>query len=291
MSSVVWQVKVEGNEKLKTEDILKIAKQQGIHPLQWKFRLKNAEGLSKLLHQKLPSASWVGVQMHGTHLTIQIVESAQPEVRPLLSPRHLIAVTNAVVTEIRAEKGRPMVKVNAFVRKGDLLISGLIGNEQNQQIVVAKGIVTGNVWYTSMIEMPLVLKQNTYTGAAAKRFYLVLGNRALQITGYRQQKFEYFNETNVRKFIQLGTWTLPIGWIQQTLLESQETQQILAVEQAKKIAMTRAEASILSGVDNKARITAQKILQERVENGKVYLEVHFEVEQSIVQEQPIIQGE
>jgi hypothetical protein len=28
-----------------------------------------------------------------------------------------------------------------------------------------------------------------------------------------------------------------------------------------------------------------------LENGKVYMEAHFEVEQSIVQEQPIIQGE
>jgi similar to stage IV sporulation protein len=291
LSSVVWQVKVEGNEKLKTADILAVAKQQGIYPLQWKFRLKNAEALSEQLHQKLPSVSWVGVQMHGTHLTIEIVESAQPEVKPLLSPRHLVASTNAVVTEIRAEKGRPMVKANAFVRKGDLLISGLIGNEQNQQIVVAKGIVIGNVWYTSMVEMPFELKRNTYTGATAKRFYLVFGNRALQLTGYRQKKFEHYNETNVRKFIQLGTWTAPIGWIKQTLLESQETQQILDLEQAKKIAIERAEASVLQGADNKARITAQKILHERVENGKVYMEVHFEVEQSIVQEQPIIQGE
>ena len=46
-----------------------------------------------------------------------------------------------------------MVKINSFVQKGDVLISGLIGSG-NQQVVVAKGVVMGEVWYTSKIAVP-----------------------------------------------------------------------------------------------------------------------------------------
>jgi similar to stage IV sporulation protein len=291
MSSVIWQVKVVGNEKIKTAYILEVAKKQGIHPLQWKFKLRSPESLSKELQRQLPSASWVGVQFHGTQLTIEIVESAQPEDKPLLNPRHLVASVNAIITQIKAEKGMPIVKIHTFVRKGDVLISGLIGSIPNQQVVVAKGDVMGEVWYTSKIEVPLVIKQNSYTGESAKRLYVIIGNRALQISGYRQKKFEQFTRESVRKSLQWHKWTLPIGWIQESLQETQILEQKRNEEEAVKLGMQQAQASILEGIDPNARITAQKILHERVENGTVYMEVHFEVEQSIVQEQPIIQGE
>jgi similar to stage IV sporulation protein len=291
LSSMIWQVKVVGNEQIRTADILEIAKQQGIHPWQWKFKLNNAESLSRALHSQLPTASWVGVQFHGTRLTIEIVESVQPETKPLLNPRHLVASTNAIVTKIIAQKGNPMVKAHAYVRKGDVLISGLIGSEPNQQTVVAKGSVVGEVWYTSQIEVPLVIKNNTYTGESTHRFYLVFGSRALQVTGYRQKEFQAFTKQSVRKSLHLRNWSVPIGWIQETRLESQILLEKQSYEEAIRVGMERAQASILRETEPDSRILAQKILHERLDNGKVYIEAHFEVEQSIVQEQPIIQGE
>jgi len=291
ISSVIWQVKVVGNDKIKTAYILEMAKQQGIHPWQWKFKLKSPESLSKELQRQIPSASWIGVQIQGSQLTIEVVESAKPEDKPLLNTRHLVASTNAIITQIKAEKGMPMVKINSFVRKGDVLISGLIGSVPNQRVVVAKGIVMGEVWYTSKIEVPLVLKQNSYTGESAKKLYIVIGNRALQVSGYRQKKFDLFSKESVRKSLQWHKWTLPIGWIHESLQETQILEQKRNQEEAAKIGMQQAQASILRGMSPDTRITAQKVLHERVENGKVYMEVHFEVEQSIVQEQPIIQGE
>jgi similar to stage IV sporulation protein len=291
MSSVIWQVKVVGNDKIQTAHILEVAKQQGIRPFQWKFKLKNPEILSRELQHQLPSTSWVGVQYHGSHLTIEVVESAEPEAKPLLDPRHIVASTNAIITQIKAEKGMPMVKVHAFVRKGDVLISGFIGTPPNQQVVVAKGMVMGEVWYTSQIEVPIVLKQNSYTGDSAKRLFVVFGNRALQVSGYKQRKFELSTNQIVHKSVHWHKWTLPIGWIQESMQETQILEQKRSQEEAVKIGMEHAQASILEDAGPNARIVSRKILHERLENGKVYMEVHFEVEQSIVQDQPIIQGE
>ncbi|QGQ95724.1 sporulation protein YqfD [Paenibacillus psychroresistens] len=291
MSSVIWQVKVVGNDKIQTAHILEVAKLQGIRPFQWKFKLKNPESLSRELQRQLPSTSWVGVQYHGSHLTIEVVESAEPEKKPLLDPRHLVASTNAIITQIKAEKGMPMVKVHSFVRKGDVLISGFIGTAPNQQIVVAKGVVMGEVWYTSKIEVPVILKQNSYTGESSKRLYVVFGNRALQITGYKQSKFELSTKQIVRKSVHWHKWTLPIGWIQESMQETQILEQKRSQEEAVKIGLDNAEANILKAADPGARILTRKILHERFENGKVYMEAHYEVEQSIVQDQPIIQGE
>jgi similar to stage IV sporulation protein len=173
LSSIVWQVRVEGNERISTTEILQAARQEGIYKLQWKFRLKESAVLSKSLQGKLSGAAWVGVEVQGTHVVIKVVEAVIPEKPQLLSPRHLVASKSAMIISIFADKGRPLVKPNMYVRKGDILISGILGDELNQQTVVAKGEVKGLVWYTPKVEVPLVRQYKVYTGEVMKRFCAV----------------------------------------------------------------------------------------------------------------------
>ncbi len=193
LSSVVWSIKVEGNEKLKTADILQAAQQQGLRVHQWKWRLKDPDTMSKELHGKLPGTAWVGVQVRGTQLIIKVVESRLPEDRPLMNPRHLVASKNALVTQIIAEKGKPMVRPNTYVRKGDILISGIIGDEANSSTVVSQGTVKGLVWYSPKIEVPLTQKYKVYTGETyEKKIYCVRAKGApahgLPQTGFEQKR-------------------------------------------------------------------------------------------------------
>lgn len=184
LSTMVWSIRVEGNEKIASEDILAAARQEGVYPFQWIWRLDEPDKLSKGLLAQLPGVSWIGVQRTGTSIKIQVVESKQPDIKPLLSQRHLISRTDAVVTEIYAEQGRPVVARNSRVKKGDILISGALGDEENVQYVVAKGEVKGLVWHEYNIEVPLTTTNSSYTGERKDRTYLVLGKWAIQLWGY-----------------------------------------------------------------------------------------------------------
>ncbi|MDT2238564.1 sporulation protein YqfD [Paenibacillus larvae] len=83
-----------------------------------------------------------------------------------------------------AKKGKPQVRPGSYVKKGSILISGLIGDEANQAQVTAEGTVKGLVWYESDIESPLTRTYQIYTGESKDKDYLVIGNRGLQLTGY-----------------------------------------------------------------------------------------------------------
>jgi len=292
LSSLLWQVSVVGNNKIPTHVILEAAAKQGIHRFQWKFMLDRPAELSRNLQTALPDAAWIGVEMEGTHLTIRVVEYSQPDAKPLASPRNLIAAKNAVISQIWAEKGRPLVKQNAYVRKGDVLISGYIGDEQHGQVVVAQGTIKGLVWYKSSIESPLIRYQNVQTGDSKQRGYLVIGSRALQLTGYGDVPFEQHETIVTRSALQWRNWTLPIGWMSEKLMDVKRVEQSLTTVQAKEIGLARAREELLKQAGPDARIVSEKILHEGTESGKVYMEVHFEVEESIAQEQPIVtQGE
>ncbi|WP_433946091.1 sporulation protein YqfD [Paenibacillus sp. SN-8-1] len=288
-SSMVWDVEVKGNVKIPTEDILLAAKEEGIYPFQWIYRLPEQDKLSKDLTRKLSGTSWVGVSKTGTKVTIEVVEAAQPKNTELLSPRHLISKSDAVVTHIFAERGQPEVSKNDHVKKGATLISGI----QGEQAVVAKGDVRGLVWHEYTIEAPLVRKQKVYTGEKKEKGYLYFGSTAIQIWGYGKVGYEQSQTLTQLDPLTWRHWKLPIGWMSEDVMEVTELETKQSVEQTVTRGLERAKLDILAKNGADAQIIQQKILHEKTDNGKVYMKVLFEVEQNIAEELPIVhdQGE
>ncbi len=291
LSSLVWRVDVSGNQELSTDKVIQAAHAAGVYPLQWKLRLPEPDEIAYQLSRDLPEASWIGVELKGTTVRIHIVESTIPEEQKLKSPRHVIATHDAVITNIHAVRGLPKVRVHDRVRKGDLLISGILGDEEHSEIVVADGRVEGLVWYEYELAIPLKQKHRVYTGSSTNRKYILFGGRALKVKGYGETTFP---EQDLIQEVYKWSWRkfkLPIGWMEEKVLEVQEEEALLSVEEAKQIALQQARADLLLKAGENADIQEQNVLHERTENGKVYMKAHFEVNQTISGEQVIVQGE
>ncbi|MEK4190080.1 sporulation protein YqfD [Paenibacillus sp. FSL L8-0494] len=288
LSTMVWSIRVEGNEKIATEDILAAARQEGVYPFQWIWRLEEPDKLSKGLLAHLPGVSWIGLQRTGTSIKIQVVEAKQPDIKPLLSQRHLISRTDAVVTEIYAEQGRPVVARNSRVKKGDILISGALGDEENVEYVVAKGEVKGLVWHEYNIEVPLKTTNSTYTGERKDRTYLVLGKWAIQLWGYGKSAFENSKTLTEHDPLSWRSIELPLGLMTEKEMEINETKDTITPEAGVARGIERAKNDILARYGVDSVIKSQKVLHEKKENGKVYMKVIFEVEEKISEELPIV---
>lgn len=289
LSSLVWDIEVKGNGKIASEDVLNAARQEGIYPFQWIFRLPEQDKLSANLTRRLPGTSWVGVTRTGTRITIQVVEATKPKEQEMVSPRHLVSKSDAVITRIYAEKGQPQVSKNDRVKKGQVLVSGIQGGKT----VVSKAEVRGIVWHEYNIEVPLLRKQQVFTGERKQRGYLYFGHTAIQLTGYGKISFA---ESETMTELDPLTWRsfkLPIGWMTEKVLETTEMEWKRTEEQAKQDGIERAKRDILAKYGVDSVVMNQKILHEKTDNGKVYMKVHFEVEQNIAEEVPIVhdQGE
>lgn len=291
LAQLVWRVDVEGNERISYDAIIAAAEKHGIHPFQWKFKLDEPQSLSRALMHELPSAAWIGVEVKGTRVNIRVVEQTIPDKKPLMNPRHLISNVDAVVTRIFVERGRPMVKPQMRVKKGDLLVSGVLGNEDNKHVVVAEGKVMGLVWHIYNIEAPLAHQRKVYTGQSKVRQYFVIGNRALQLTGYGKLPFGASITDSTRKKLHWRNVVVPIGWIREEISEVRIDKEETTVMDAKRVGILQARTDIVMKAGSETRVHHEKILHEKIEGGKVYMKVLFEVEQEISTELLIIQGE
>ncbi|MDT9724421.1 sporulation protein YqfD [Xylanibacillus composti] len=291
LSNLVWRVDISGNDRLSKDEIRQAAQEAGVYPLQWKFRLPDPDQIAYALTRKLPDATWIGVEINGTTVQIKIVESTIPEAQQLKSPRHVVATHDAVITDIQAVRGVPQVRVNQRVRKGDILISGILGDEEHSEVVVAEGDVKGLVWYEYDMAVPLTQRHHVYTGNVRERDYLLFGTRALKVKGYGDTGFADQDLIQEVHKIRWRNWELPFGWMNEKVLEIRMEETALEVKEAKEIALQQARADLLLKAGEDAEIREQNVLHERSESGKVYMKAHFEVNQTIAGEQVIVQGE
>lgn len=289
LSSLVWRIEITGNKRIPSDVIMAAAKEQGLHLYQWSFRLQDTDILSKKLVSAIPGTTWIGVEKTGTKVKIQIVEATIPEEQEPHSPRHLVATNDAVITYLIAEQGKPLVRKNQRVKAGDILISGVIGNEAHSHIVVAQGEVKGLVWYEYEVKAPLVQKYRVFTGERQARSYIVLGNRALQISGYKQEPYEKSEIIKTTEMLSIGNFTLPIGRMKEMEQEVGFEQRELTIEEAKKESLEQARLRILAHAGKDAEIVSEIVLHEATDNGKVVMKVLYEVNQSITKELPIVQ--
>ncbi|MEO3947400.1 sporulation protein YqfD [Gorillibacterium sp. CAU 1737] len=289
LTSLVWKVEVDGTDKLSKPLVLAAAREEGIYPYQWIFRMKKMDELARGLLSRLPDAAWVGVERSGTSIRIRVVETTKPEDKPLASPRHLIANKNALVTKVFAEKGKPVAKPNLYVKKGQVLISGELGEGDHRKWVPATGKVYGLVWYVSTIEVPLTQVHRTYTGETAEKSYLILGKRGFQLTGYGEGNYTTSVTIGTPKMFRFRGFSLPIGWLKDTVRETEEKVYALTNEEAEKLGLKRARDDLLLKAGAGARVASEKVLSRREADGKLVLKVHFEIEEEITSQLALVE--
>ncbi|QQE73080.1 sporulation protein YqfD [Brevibacillus composti] len=288
LSSFVWQVEVVGTKKLHPQTVAKAAAQLGIKEGVWKVKLSEPGQIQQEMLKLIPQASWIGVSIQGTKAVIQVVEKEEPEKPVPLGPRHLVAKKRAVVHTVLPEVGKKMVSVHQVVDKGQLLISGIIGNEERQRAVAAKGTVKGEVWYISEVSVPTARVHYELTGDKQQLQYLLVGPYALQIWPWKVEPFVHAETFEVRKAPKIADYSLPLGWKTVTHVETKAVKRELSMEEAVALGKQTAREDILRKAGGDAVIHDEKVLHVKRENGKVYLSIHFSVIEEITQEQPIV---
>lgn len=293
LSSMIWTIDIEGNDSIKDEEIYQVLDKLGVHEPMLKFKLPEQELIQKEIIKNIDGISWVGVKVKGTNINISVVEKKKPVDKESNAPRNIVSTKNAVIYKILAEKGLPKVKVNQRVKKGDILISGIMGTENNQQFVSANGEVLGVVWYESNLNMSLTQKWREYTGNINERKYISFSfsERMIRYKGPREIPYKNYQQTYKWDYLTIMKYQLPIVITTEKILEYEEKEQKLSENEAITIALEQTKADLFSKIEPDSKILSEKVLHQSIENGKVSIKVLYEVLEDITTTQPIIQGE
>ncbi|GGA36378.1 sporulation protein YqfD [Kroppenstedtia guangzhouensis] len=296
LTSVIWSVEVEGNETVPSKEIVRLLQKEGVYIGQLKSRVPSNEEIQYRLQSGLPQVSWVGFRMEGTRAVVTVVEKKRVDEREQQGngPIQLVARRNAMIYDIRVERGRPLVEVNEPVKKGQLLVSGWYGDPDQPdsgKLVGAKGKVMGEVWYDSTVTVPLAQKRKVYTGNREMAWFPYVGSRMIRIPFMFPESFQRYETIRTTHALQIRNRRLPFGWVEEERLEMKWVHQKLGVKQAIALGKERAREDLMAKMGEDGRILGEKILHPRVVDGKVIMKIHFDAVENIAVSQPILQGD
>ncbi|RSD22739.1 sporulation protein YqfD [Mesobacillus subterraneus] len=291
LSNMVWGIEIKGASPATEHQIRKELDKMGISVGKLQFSIDNVESIQKELTDKIGALTWIGVELKGTTYHFQAVEKSEPKKAEAVGPRHLVAKRKAAIVKIFVEKGEPVVKVNEYVLPGQLLVSGVYGNEDNLKAVAASGEILGETWYSTKVELPLKSTFQVFNGNEKRKYAIKIAGKALPVWGFGKPEFSEFeaemNEQNVKFF----KWELPLKVEKTTFREREQVTRIYSREEAVESAKELARKDIKNYLPENAIIKGEKILHQSIENDKVKLITHFTIIEDIAVGQPIIQGD
>jgi similar to stage IV sporulation protein len=291
LSNMVWGIEIEG-AKPETEHLIrKELKLIGLETGKFQFMVSNPDEIQIHLSETLNEITWVGVELKGTTFHFRVVEKNQPKEVEYFSPRHLVAKKTAVISKMFVEEGQPMVTIHDYVKKGDLLVSGFIGQEGKIEVVSARGEVMGETWYDAKVTVPLKTSFNVLTGRINTTHYIKLFNWNLPIWGFGKHDFQEFETSIDEKSFNFLKWRLPVGYSKKIIRESEQVDRAYSKEEAVKVGLENGRNELKEQLNEQAMIKGEKILHQSIENGKVNLTIHYQVIEEISTVQPIIQGD
>ncbi len=179
MSSMLWKVEIAGLESTSYESVSQILRESGVR--KWVFtRSIDTDKVKFNLMQELDSLSWVGIDVKGSTMTIEVRERKKaPQIIPLDQPCNLVAAKDGIIYKMLVKEGENQVAVGDTVWKGQLLVSALKGVEvENPLKVHAYGEVIARTWYEKSMERKLYNERREYTGAETKK-------RRIEFFGFR----------------------------------------------------------------------------------------------------------
>lgn len=139
MSEYIWIIDVNGNHRIKDKEIISACESIGITE-----GIKKKSIYPKLEREKLmlrlDGIAWASLNIEGSRLTVNVTETKEKN-EESKSFSNLKADADGIIKKLDIVSGTSVVKVGQAVKKGDLLVSGIIETTTGTRFVKSKGEV------------------------------------------------------------------------------------------------------------------------------------------------------
>ena len=161
-SLFIWRIDIVGNETLSKEEILSVLEDSECYVGAFIPKI-NYDSLHNKVILNSPSISWISVNIKGNVATVIIRESEKEKPQDSSEYANIVSKYDAQIVLVKLFEGEKKVFVGDTVKKGDLLISGIMDSQSlGTRYVEAKGSVMGYVNKSISVKIPLQYEKKVY---------------------------------------------------------------------------------------------------------------------------------
>ncbi len=276
LSHLTFQIEIiHSNHELRSI-VYQDLKEFGIEKFHFKVSYeKKEEIVKKILEKETEHIEWLEIEEIGTKYVVHVEERKKNKQEDKCYARSIIAKKDAMILDIEAEEGEVVKKRLDYVKKGDIIISGLIYNKE--EIVskrCARGKVFGEVWYQVNLSIPKHYYEEKVTGKKKSQL-------EIQFLGSTYNLFSDYKNYQKKSISILKSRILPIQLLYSTYLETEVTDKSYNLKSIDSVAYHLATDKLLNKLSKDDEIISKKILKKYEKDSKIEVEVFFRVKEDI----------
>ena len=178
---ILWGIRVTGNENVTYTEVVETLEKCGFS-VGARIKDLDIDGIETRALLSSDKISWISINMIGNCADVQIREAVLPSEKPSSRPANVVASRDGQVEYVEISSGVATVIEGSVVRKGDLLISGVIDSKAGgYSITRATGKVYAVTEREFFVEIPMEYERKVVLESEKSEMYITFFSKELKI--------------------------------------------------------------------------------------------------------------
>lgn len=248
-SKIIWDIRIEGNTKTDSAEIISLLEELGFG-IGERYTKINFNQLHADYAAKQHDIAWLSVFMNGTVAEVQVRElyADTREKHPRGTYANIVAACDGIVEDINVFEGQACVVRGQLVRKGQVLISGVVeGKEGEFRYEYAAGEVICKTSASVSEKVSLKQQKKVYTGREKTKYSIKIFKNSINLFIKGGIEYGVYDKIDtMEKLCPFGLCEVPV-WIDKTVyMEYELVDEEISAEEAGERAMTSLKEKIRS---------------------------------------------
>lgn len=278
LSNVIFSVEVVHSKAEIRNLLYNELKTYGVKKYNFVKSYKEKESIeSRILSNNKDKLEWIEIERRGVKYVVKVEERIIKEKIEESKPRDLIAKKDGIIMRLQASHGEVKKKVNDYVKKGDVIVSGSITkNDEVKNNISAEGVVYAEVWYKTSVDMPYYYREERLTGRSKKRLKFEFLDKKICIFCFDKYK-TYKEDYKVIFKNSLMPIKLYFSKDYETILNEMLYSPEDAIDASIKLSSEKINASLKEG----ERILSSKVISSVEHENYIEVEIFYKVYENI----------
>ncbi|MGE5328330.1 MAG: sporulation protein YqfD [Deltaproteobacteria bacterium] len=259
LSSFIWSIDIIGNNTISKAELIKKLNAVGFKTGVCRYYIDKEKICNEMMIQ-IKELAWISIDLSGTRAIVEISERVMPpKFVEKNVPCNIIADKDGIIKSIFVKAGTPLVKQQETVKKGDMLVSGIVINNVNiSRFVHAQADIKARTWYEEIENVPLANIKEVKTGRVKNLYKFRLISNEISL-GSNRPPFKNSACSTEEKLLSIGkNYIFPIGIVITKCEETIPVKEIITPDKAKEKGIKRAWGKINSQLGASMKVVDKK---------------------------------